>query len=227
VSKLPALAGEGSQDLGAVEAAIEQSLARLQRSSIDVYLTHRATDVTLPTVMASLRKAVDDGRVGQFGVSVYSPDEAKTAMRIEGLGALQIPVNVAMQDFIETGVLQEAAERGIALFARSIFLQGALLLAPDFLPAHLATLKPVNAALRSIAAEAGVSLPALLMGAVTSLPSIYSAVLGVDDRAQLEQLLSTSRGRMPSPSAIEAVFAAGRGLPRAVIDPRLWPASSL
>ena len=226
VSKLALAANSTDGECVKVVASlIDQSLSHLGCKRIDIYLAHRATDLLRPPVAAAFRYAKDSGKIGRFGVSVYSTDDARLALQVPGIGAMQIPVSAVAQDFIHSGIIEQAAERDVAVFARSVFLQGALLLDPDRLPAHLAQLAPVNLRLRAIARETGLSLPGLLVGAVNSIPAIYSPVLGVDDALQLSELLKATRHAPLEPELVTTVFTAGRGLPSKVVDPRRWPLS--
>ena len=51
--------------------------------------------------------------------------------------AIQLPVSALDQRMLTGGALAACAAAGITVFARSVFLQGAILMAPDRLPAAL------------------------------------------------------------------------------------------
>ncbi|MGE5147504.1 MAG: hypothetical protein ACM3N5_12200, partial [Candidatus Eiseniibacteriota bacterium] len=134
-----------------------------------------------------------------------------------------IPLNVTSAAFIESGLLDRAGALGVIVFARSVFLQGALLLPPDGLPAHLQTLGDVNRRLRALAREAGLAVPALLMATVRALSGVSSLVLGVDSAAQLTEL-SAAIGKADISADLRAeALKIGRTVAPDIADPRRWP----
>lgn len=224
VSKLPSLANISDEDCAAeVARSIEGSMSRLRCGRIDIYLAHRGADLLRPPIVAALRRAQDEEKIGRFGGSVYTTDDALSVLQVAGVGAMQIPLSAVAQDPVRAGILDRVAARDVALFARSVFLQGALLLDPERLPPHLAQLAAVNTRMRQIASEAEISLPGLLVAAVKSFSGVYSPVLGVDDARQLSDLVQTARERSLDRELVEQILAAGRGLPAALVDPRQWP----
>lgn len=207
----------------ATQLSLAESLSCLGLRSVDICLTHRPDDLMRPSVAQVLRQAVSTGAIKYFGGSAYSVEEARALLQVEGIGALQVPMSVANASFRDSGLLMQARDRGVAIFVRSAFLQGALLMEQAQLPVHLAALRPVVARLRTLAEEAKVTLAALLMGAVGGVPGVSSLVLGVDTVEQLHGLLEAAKAPPLARPVIEAAFEAGRGLPEAITDPRHWP----
>ena len=223
-SKLPNLAGTPDGEIiEAARAAFEKSKARLRTRRIDIYLTHKASDLQKPRIAEWLRALRADGQIGAFGASTYTVEDAAAALSVEGIGALQIPLNVTSAAFIESGLLERAAALGVVVFARSVFLQGALLLPPNRLPPHLQTLGDVNRRLQALARETGLALPALLMATVRTLHGVSSLVLGVDSVTQLAEL-SAAFGNVQISAALRtAALRIGRTVAPEIADPRLWP----
>ena len=212
---------------GELEAAtrrsIDTSLETLALGSVDICMVHRAADLRRAPVVTALRQAVADGKIKSFGASVYTPDEAQALLGVDDIGALQIPMSVVGQEFLAGDLIAKAAGQGVAVFMRSVFLQGALLMRPDQLPSHLQGLRPAIAALTDIAKHNGMALQSLLMGAVRGVPGAASLVLGVDSPSQLRELAQASMAGPLPPDIVRAAFRAGQGLPAALVDPRLWP----
>lgn len=223
VSKLPSLAPVSDVECArAVRVAIEESLAALHLDKIDAYLTHHTTDFHRQPVRKALRAAQGQGLIGRYGASLYSFADAETALDDGELGVLQIPLNVANHATASAKLLEKIRRRGIALFGRSVFLQGALLMKPQMLPAHLAELAPVVEKLRDIADRAHVPLAGLLMAGARSLPEVFSLVIGTDTDDQVRELAKLATTSI-SQSVLREAIVATEGLGSTVADPRNWP----
>ena len=114
----PEMAGTPEEQ---ITAAVERSLRVLGVDRIPLYLLHGYH--ALPYVGALHRKR-EAGDIGAVGVSVYSVEEALGVIATPGIDAIQHPVSVLDQRFLRAGVLARAAEAGVAIFARSVYLQG-------------------------------------------------------------------------------------------------------
>lgn len=194
----------------------------LGRDRIDGYLTHGPRDIARPAVRRALRRLQDQGRIGGFGASVYTAEEALAALAVPGLSLLQLPFSIANRTLQAAGVLDRAGDRGVRVQARSVFLQGSLLTAPDSLPGHLAPLAPVLARLGDLAGQSGRPVVELLVQAVLSCPGVSDVVLGADSPAEVAMAAGAVAAPPLDEALAEALFDAADGLPPAVTDPRLW-----
>jgi aryl-alcohol dehydrogenase-like predicted oxidoreductase len=203
-------------------SAVERSLERLGRDRVDVLFFHD------PAVVLHDGNAVDEAAslvgtlVGKVGVSVYTPAELAAALDDPRLQAIEAPVSVADQRLPRAGLLRAAAAKGVEVYARSVLLQGALLLADGALPAHLAALAPVNAAVRDVAAAEGRTAAEVLVAFVRDLDGVTAVVVGAETAAQLDEALASISSPRLSPPSLAALGAVVE-LPAAVVDPREWP----
>lgn len=221
VSKLPLLQGATGDDAEAlVLRHLGTTRATLGRVP-ELYLVP-LPELSKPEVLKTVRAQVEAGALGGFGSSVYAPDEAMAAMDIPGLKALQIPANLLDRRFATAGALARAQELGVAVFARSVYLQGALLMQPDALPPHMQPAATPLKALRDLAAEAGIPFEALAIAGVGREPGITSVILAGVTPAQLRQSLDWAAVPVPA-EILAAARALVPELPAEVIDPRIWP----
>jgi aryl-alcohol dehydrogenase-like predicted oxidoreductase len=166
--------------------------------------------------------------VSVYGVSVYTPAEFRRALDLPSLGAIQAPVSLFDRRLPQSGLLAEAAARGIAVFARSAFLQGAAFINPNAPPPSLAAIPAIadlaNAVrrLQSIAGRTGVPPGALALQAVAVTPGVASVVIGVNNPEQIKEIVGWSKLTI-SRAAIEEAIMIGQGLTEDTIDPRRWP----
>lgn len=219
VSKFPRLTAVESAS--AVEQALDLSRRDLGLERIDLYLAHRGADLLRPGVADALRTAVAAGKIGAFGASIYGPEEAAGLLEIQGLAALQLPLSLANTAAAESGLLGAAARRGVAVFARSVFLQGLLLSDPRTLDPFFSGACAALGRLEDLARKAGTTRAALAMAAVSALPAVASIVIGVDSAAQLVETLAAHPNVLDR-ETLAAALSIGQTFPPEIADPRRW-----
>lgn len=215
VTKLPACTG--SED---VERALRASLARLGLDACYGLLLHDADDLAAvdgAALAAALERVRDLGLVAKIGVSAYSADQLAATLTQMTPDLVQVPVNVVDQRLIEDGSLGRLKELGVEVHARSTFLQGLLLMEPDELPAALAAAREPLARFRQVADRNGWTPARAALGFVTGLTEVDAVICGVNDRAQLAELLNSSD---PLPARLFKELALDD---LAVVDPTRWP----
>ncbi len=161
VTKVRPLTGAELADRVLASRAIEQSVAdsrrRLQLDCLPVVLFHREADADSPRTCSQRLQA--KGWLRYAGVSCDNrPGLATTFVAAGNMSALQLPANVLDRRHQRSGVFQEAASRGVAVFVRSVYLQGLLLMSEDDIPPALRGVIPVRRHLAAIASAAGMHL---------------------------------------------------------------------
>lgn len=219
ISKFPAL------DTVDTESAIAQSLAVSRRAlgvaRVDVYLAHRGSDLLRPGAVEALAKHVAKGEIGSFGASLYDAANARALLELPGIAALQLPIHLANLSAYESGLLERAAIRGVAIFARSVFLKGLLLRDSATLESEFSGAAAPLARLERLARNANTTQAALALAVVRSLPGVSSIVIGVDSVRQLAENLTAYRERI-APEIVADAIDIGRSFPPELADPRRW-----
>lgn len=111
-----------------VNESIESSKIRLNVASFDTIFLHQSNPefVTSAPVRRAVEVITSSGIAKDVGVSVYTQTEAKSALKVTGITALQAPINIIDDRFVDP-CLQSGADGGkIKIIARSVFLQGVL-----------------------------------------------------------------------------------------------------
>jgi aryl-alcohol dehydrogenase-like predicted oxidoreductase len=214
VTKLPA--GTRAKN---VEHALRTSLARLGLEACYGLLLHDADDLVAAdgaAIVAALERVRDVGLVSKIGVSAYSADQLAVTLTEMTPDLVQVPVNAMDQRLLKDGSLARLKELGIEVHARSVFLQGLLLMEPDELPAALATAREPLVRFRQLAAKNAWTPVRAALGFVTGLAEVDKVICGVNDRAQLRELLSSSDPLPAEP------FNALALEDRDIIDPTRW-----
>jgi aryl-alcohol dehydrogenase-like predicted oxidoreductase len=128
-SKFPSKLSFRAEEL---RAELEASLARLERTSIDLYQHHFPNQrVSIPKLMELLADAVEAGKVKAVGVSNYSDEQmreayAALAKRGIALASNQVEYSLLHRQPEGNGVLDACRELGVTLIAYSPLAGGAL-----------------------------------------------------------------------------------------------------
>lgn len=112
--------------------ALDASLARLQRKTIDLYQHHFPSNrVSIPKLMEFMAAAVKSGKVRAVGVSNYSAEQMRLAHKVLAdhgvpLASNQIEYSLLHRQPETDGVLEACRELGITLIAYQPLASGAL-----------------------------------------------------------------------------------------------------
>ena len=193
-----------TQPAGASEAdvereltqSVEQSLTLLGIKKVNCLLLHNAADMTRygEYVPRALERIVRRGYADAVGVSVYYPAEVEELLKHDLYRATQLPMSLFDQRCAR--LLPRLREQGVAVFVRSVFLQGLFFLDPDAMedPALRRYAAPHVSVLRALAQEAGVSVAQLAVSFIRDMPGVTSLVLGADNPAQVRENVALLEG---------------------------------
>jgi aryl-alcohol dehydrogenase-like predicted oxidoreductase len=137
VTKLPRLTKNCTNIAEWVRIEVAASMERLQVSELYGLLFHHSHDLIGPEgsqLYDAVQRLRDDGLIKKIGVSIYDPNEVILLLRRYSLDMVQAPLNLVDRRLIESGLLSELKDLGIEVHARSVFLQGLLLLNSKDMP---------------------------------------------------------------------------------------------
>jgi aryl-alcohol dehydrogenase-like predicted oxidoreductase len=224
ITKTPPLEGDTDQELRlALRRSLTASCEALQVRRLDVVLVHRETDLLKHAVAEALAEAAAEGLIGAFGASLYNPDIGLKLIETVPVSALQLPASLVDDRFQRAGVFAAAKAAGVAVFVRSVFLQGALLMKPEKLPDHLRPLAGPLLAMREFARRHGRTPIEVLILAMRDIPGVSSLVVGVEQATQLRPLTAAIRARPLDEPELETLRRTVGQLPDNVINPSAWP----
>lgn len=174
-------------------------------------------------IWAVLEDLKGRGAVRKVGVSVYAPEELLEIEKRFRPDLVQLPCNLLDQRFLSGEIQELKQKRDIEFHARSFFLQGLMLCAPQELPPSFdqAPFERVSA----FAHNQELSLLELCLSfarRACESGMIDRFVVGVDSAAHLTQIMKSVEGtkdRAP-PSTRELAALASDRLD--IIDPRTW-----
>lgn len=206
VTKLPACPASLLDVADWVRAQVDGSLRRLGLTRLYGLLLHRPKQLLEPmgpTLLRSLRQLQQDGWVEKIGLSVYEPEELDSLMGCFTPELVQLPYN-ALDGRWGQRWLPSLAAMGVEIHARSVFLQGLLLMPAARRPAYFARWGDTWAAWATWLASSGQEPLQACLGAVLARPEIQRVVVGVDSAAQLRQLLAAADvGALEVPAGLQ------------------------
>lgn len=205
VSKLPACPVPSPDVAGWVRAQVEGSLQRLGVARLYGLLLHRPNQLLEPVgpgLVHALLQLQAEGLVQKIGISVYEPEELDRLMPRFTPGLVQLPYN-ALDGRWAQGWLPKLAAMGVEVHARSVFLQGLLLMPAARRPTYFARWADTWAAWDSWLANSRQLPLQACLAAVLARPEIQRVVVGVDSAAQLRQLLAADVSALEAPAGLQ------------------------
>lgn len=225
ITKVPHLGGSELSDRtmarSRIHESVEGSLRRLGVERIDVILFHREPDARHLDALLELRER---GWLARIGVSCgHDPATAARFAGNEVLSAVQVPANALDRRHIDGGVFRVASDHHVAVYVRSIYLQGLLAMPARLVPAHLAAVLPAREVLEAVADEGGITVTELALRAMLGLPGRVSLLIGAETVDQVVQNCAIA-AKGPLPRDMMRQLELGLPLvPDEVLTPFRWP----
>jgi L-glyceraldehyde 3-phosphate reductase len=190
-------------------ASLDQSLERMGLDYVDIFYSHRFDpDTPLEETLGALDTAVRQGKALYAGISSYSGERTREAVRIlRELGTpllIHQPSYSLLNRWIEEDLLDAVGDEGVGLIAFSPLAQGMLTdryldgvpegsraATGRFLTEDMITEERLAhvRALNDIAKERGQSLAQMAVAWVLRDPRVTSALVGASSVAQLDDTL--------------------------------------
>ena len=198
-----------------VEAVIARARQSAERLKADTLLVHAAADLTDGTLWPALQALKAEGVFRRIGISTYVADKpAELAARFKP-DVMQLPFSVLDQRLLADGTLARLKDLGVEIHARSLFLQG-LLLMPD-VPEKLRSAAPELNRVRAAIKATGSTPLAAALSFVLSRPEIAIGLVGVTSVGELDEILTAVEQPLPGIDWASLALRDER-----VLTPSLW-----
>ncbi len=172
------------------------SLKRLKQHSVYALLVHAAADLFTPAgagLIEMLQKAQQDKQVEKIGVSVYNRVTLEKVLGVFTPDIIQAPVGILDQRLLSSGLLHDLHDAGVEIHARSIFLQGLLLMPPEQLDAFFTPIRPHLEKVRSFIRDHDETLIEGALHAVLQHDCIDAVIVGVTSAQELQEVCTAYR----------------------------------
>lgn len=197
ITKTPHFEGEmiTSEHLDDLRNKFNESREKLSTESVYGLLIHACDDLfkrngdKLFEVMQQLKR---DGLVKKVGVSLYSGEQIDRVLDKYKVDIVQLPINILDQRLIEDGRLINLKRSGVEIHARSVFLQGLLLMNADNINPWFYPIQDVIEDFVQQAENRGLTALELALGFVQGISEIDRVVVGVNTLPQLKEIVAAA-----------------------------------
>ena len=197
ISKLPMLPDDVGNVKDWVESQVDSTLEKLGLSQLYGLLLHRPGQI-LEARGKLLIEALVETRVKEkcqkIGVSVYGPAELERLFDVMHFDLVQIPVNILDRRLIDSGWARQLKSNEVEIHARSVFLQGLLLMTGQERPAKFEKWQSLWLEWSRWLGETGLSPLEACLRYVLNVDGIDKVIVGVDGVDQLHEILNVIGG---------------------------------
>jgi aryl-alcohol dehydrogenase-like predicted oxidoreductase len=201
ITKIPHFKGNiiDSKQVDKLSENVEFFQKKIGKESIYGLLIHNYDDLFLPgadNLMNTLERLKKEGVVKKIGVSVYTGEQIDHILNNYSIDIIQLPFNILDQRLMKGGYLTKLKELGIEVHARSVFLQGLLLMPLNNIHSWF---DPILGALEDFhlaAKKMNLTALQLALAFVQSSDDIDRLVVGVNTLEQLREIVNAKSVRI-------------------------------
>ena len=203
-----------------LEGNINNSLSLLQKKSLYGILIHNANNFLIPSgkgLFKVLSKLKKQGLIKKIGFSVYNPGQIDAILEKFKFDLIQLPINILDQRLLASGYLTKLKKAGVEIHARSIFLQGLLLMPFEELPQYF---KPMAKHLKkyfNTLKEKKISSLEATLNFVKNIKEIDQIIIGINNSNQLLENIKAYNKKIKLPWEEFAYFDKEE-----MLDPQNW-----
>lgn len=208
-----------------IRKQVETSLDRLGYKKLPLLLTHNEKDLDFygKIIVSTLKKLQSEGLVDKVGASLNHFSYAEKVINYGIFEAVQLPLNMMDVKNALGNDIKNLAKNDIAVFIRSVFLQGLFFRNPDALPnGVLQNAKEPLKKVRKIAEEENMSIAGLAISCIRDLKGVSSLVMGAEKPEQVKENIELINVKKISDNAREKITVAFRDVDARVLCPWLW-----
>lgn len=177
--------------------SVEASLNRLKIDNLYAVLIHNPKlffDPQINRLLNQLSDLKEKGLIKNIGVSVYNSVEVDFILGNFDVDIIQLPFNVIDGRMIENNTLDELKRRNIEVHARSIYLQGLLLMDTKDQTQQFGNWESIWKQLNSFCHDNKITPLEACLRYVLQNPKIDRVILGIDNYSQLEETIKAATG---------------------------------
>lgn len=180
-------------DVNLLIQSLDTTLKRLKRSSLYCLFIHNVEDLFAlqgSLLIKALEELKDQNKFLKIGLSVYDSTQIERALELITPDVIQIPLSIFDQRLLLDGTIQKLYSLGIEIHARSIFLQGLMLMNIADIPAYFTPWLDHIKLWHSFCSDVKMLPQVAALQWACSIKEISNVIVGIQNVAQLEELVS-------------------------------------
>jgi len=145
IGKIPKLIDTDISYAKVLLTNVKESLFRLNIKFFEALLFHSPTQLMQSNsgiYLEALKSLKDLNLVKKIGISIYTKNNLPSEKLLKSIDIIQLPLNIVNRSLDENGTLKKLKDYNIEIHARSVFLQGLLLIPYDDLSDYFSPWKP-------------------------------------------------------------------------------------
>ena len=179
-----------------LKESFNQSLIRLGQKKIYGLLLHSCDDLLKPggrLIFREMERLREVGMVEKIGVSVYSSKQIEAILGKFNIDLIQLTINIFDQHIFAGGWLENLKNNNIEIHARSIFLQGLLLMPIDSISPYFSPIRKKIEMFYQSARGLSLSKLELALGYVMGIHEIDQILVGINTVSQLQEVIKATQ----------------------------------
>jgi aryl-alcohol dehydrogenase-like predicted oxidoreductase len=177
------------------------SLKDLEQDSVYGVLIHNADDLLKPgaeKLLDQLQELKQAEKIVKIGVSVYNHNQLQPILDNFDIDLVQLPFNILDRRMIDSGMLAALHSKGTEVHARSVFLQGLLLMSEQNRPDKFNRWSDLWKIWHEWLNDNQITALEATIRHAISIPEISKVLVGVDTKDQLKEIMIASDGILPN-----------------------------
>ena len=169
-----------------------KSLSDIKKENAYGLIMHSCNDLLKPggrLLFKEMESIKSNGFVEKIGVSVYEGWQIKEITEKYNIDLIQIPFNIFDQRLLLNGSLKKLKQKNIEIHARSIFLQGLLLMPIDSISNYFLPIRSKLQMIDRVADNLSISKLDMLLSFALSIKEIDQIIVGVNKLSQLKEII--------------------------------------
>ena len=182
-----------------LRSVFRESLVSLHKKSIYGLLVHSCNDLLKPggeKIFREMERLREIGMVKKIGVSAYSSKQIAAILGKFNIDLIQLPINILDQRLVSGGQLTRLKNHGVEIHARSVFLQGLLLMSPNNIPSWFDPVRGVLESFHKEAKKRNMSVLQLALSFVQSINEVDKIIVGINTLEHLYEVMSATSMRV-------------------------------
>jgi len=190
----------GNREAQLLDSDFSQSLTDLKKDRVYGVLFHNANDL-LKHGSDKLFNRLNDfkqaGKIKKIGVSIYNHEQLQSIIDNFDIDLVQLPFNILDRRLVDSGMFRMLQDRGVEIHARSVFLQGLLLMTEQSRPGKFKRWGTLWKVWHEWLNDNQITALEATIRHAISIPEISKVLVGVDTVSQLKEIVLASPGILP------------------------------